>query len=465
MKKTTKFALCALSLCLLSGCKSDGNRAEVSVTNLPYTARREASGGKKSNVSPDEEAELDMVRRLEKECPSIEIRADEPGYSPESFIAKAAVGKLPTFYNVWLSEAKKIAQAGFAADLTEVFEKNGYADNMNSKIKELVTVDGRYYGFPTDIYCMGLQINAELFRQAGLVDENGETLLPKTYDELAEFAALIKEKTGKYGFGIPTANHDGGWVFMNIAWSYGTEFMRCENGKWIAAFDSDECEAAFKWLYDLRWKRNAVLYDGVNGVSELKKAYASGELAMFISSGGTFDVCTDGLGMNRNDIIMASLPAGPAGRKALLGGTLFMISSDASPEQTEACIKWAQLCGYTPVLDKHRKEIIEKQLKINSSKGYVIGCASPEVWINDEYKKDLEEIQSKYVNVDLKHFEDYNNFQNVEFVPEEPFNCQELYGILDKCIKKILSDENCNIREIISEANREFRENYPDTVK
>lgn len=42
---------------------------------------------------------------------------------------------------------------------------------------------------------MGLYINKPLFTKAGLVNEDGSVKVPQTYEELAEFAGIIKEKT------------------------------------------------------------------------------------------------------------------------------------------------------------------------------------------------------------------------------------------------------------------------------
>lgn len=442
----------------LAGCVPGGEKTEITVGNLNFVTNSMAN-------SAEADAERLVVKRFENKFPQIKVKPEEFSYTQDGFIAMAASRQLPMFFNTWFSESKRVAQAGFATDLTEEFEKYDLDDKMNPEIKKIACVDGRYYGIPSETYCMGLQINRELFRQAGLADETGHALLPKTYDELAEFAKIIKEKTGKYGFGIPCYNRNGGWSFMNIAWSYGVTFMKCEQGKWIASFDSDECEKAFKYIYDLRWKYDVIPYQPEMTIINLKTMYAKNELAMFFSVGGNFDVCLDREHMNRDDIVMASVPEGPAGRKALLGGTMYMISSDATPEQTDACMKWAGASGYMPELDNQKIKALKQKLEINSSKNYVIGCSSPDIWINPEWKEKRQEVYDKYINVDIKNFEDYNNFSNVELILEEPQNCQDLYGIIDDCLEEILTDRDCNIREIIRKANKNFQENYLDIVK
>jgi len=60
-----------------------------------------------------------------------------------------------------------------------------------------VTVDGKTYALPWDTHSWLWHINVGLFKQAGLVDEQGEPRLPRTVDEMLAQALQIREKTGK----------------------------------------------------------------------------------------------------------------------------------------------------------------------------------------------------------------------------------------------------------------------------
>lgn len=86
---------------------------------------------------------------------------------------------------------------------------------MNDNIKGLLSdSDGKVYGVPRDAYGLGLMCNVELFEKAGLVDENGVPKFPKTFDELAETAKKIKEKTGAAGLCLLAKDNSGGWHFL-----------------------------------------------------------------------------------------------------------------------------------------------------------------------------------------------------------------------------------------------------------
>ena len=184
--------------------------------------------------------------------PNIEIITDEYTYSVDTFLPKAASGQLPNLYRTWFTEANKIINAGYAEDITNVLENNNVSSNVNPDLLALCEKDGHYYGLPTSAYSMSMMYNVDLFKEAGLVDENGVPVFPKTWEEVAQTAVTIKEKTGKYGFFYPTKNNQGGWMFMNIAWGFGADFEKQVDGKWTAAFDSQEAADALQFIKDLK---------------------------------------------------------------------------------------------------------------------------------------------------------------------------------------------------------------------
>ena len=87
------------------------------------------------------------------------------------------------------------------------------------------------------------------------MEADGTSKQPKDWMELVEFAKIIKHKTGKAGFIIPTTNNCGGWFFTNIAWSFGTDFMeQREDDTWEATFNTPETIEALQFIKDLKWK-------------------------------------------------------------------------------------------------------------------------------------------------------------------------------------------------------------------
>ena len=63
---------------------------------------------------------------------------------------------------------------------------------------------GKTYGLPRSTSTQGLIYNKDMFRAAGLVDENGEPTPPKTLDELVEYAKILtNNEKREYGIVFP----------------------------------------------------------------------------------------------------------------------------------------------------------------------------------------------------------------------------------------------------------------------
>lgn len=60
--------------------------------------------------------------------------------------------------------------------------------------------------FDADLFWHQYYINLDLYEQAGLVDANGDPVLPTNWTELVANAYTIHEETGAYGFSLPGAN-------------------------------------------------------------------------------------------------------------------------------------------------------------------------------------------------------------------------------------------------------------------
>ncbi|MEG2381420.1 MAG: extracellular solute-binding protein [Oscillospiraceae bacterium] len=415
---------------------------------------------------PDIAKMLDArAAKFMEENPNIEIVPDQWQYSPDSFLTKASSNQLPTLYGVYLTEPQKIITAGYAADLTPYMDKYNYTNSINPEIKKIISKDGKIYGIPTqsESYAMGLMINMNLMKEAGEINEDGSPKIPQTYEELALTAQRIKQKTGKAGFVLPTMNNCGGWHFMNIAWSYGTEFLKQENGKWKAIFNSDECVKALQYVKDLKWKYDVLPSNAFIDLAEIQKLFATDQAAMFMGAPPQNELVML-YKMNKDNIAVGRLPAGDKGRYALAGGMAYMISPTATDEQIDACFKWAKLSGTTPDLNDETIKSFETFAKNSFDKNYMMGVNSFNVWNNEEWLNKRKEIYDKYTNIDLNMVKEYNEFKDVIVRSEEPVSCQELYKILDACIQAVLTDKDADPKALIEKAAEDFQKNYLDNL-
>jgi multiple sugar transport system substrate-binding protein len=395
---------------------------------------------------------------------SVEVVPDYYQYAVSSFLPKAAAGTLPTLYNSWFTETQKIAENGYAADITGPMKKAGWDKALNPQVLPLLSYDGKIYAVPNYGYVQGLECNVQLFKAAGLVDAHGVPKAPKTYEELAQTAKIIKEKTGAAGFVLDTNNNTGGWHFMNIAWSFGTVFEKKVGGKWTASFNSPEGVAALQYVKDLKWKYKVLpdttLLDWASG----QQVLATNQGAMLFFAGTDhdgFNFQIDNYKINKNNISMFSLPAGPKGRYSLIGGDTWMFAPNATRAQIDAGLKWVELLGKSPKFTDEIKENEIANYKTDVAGNHVVGSNSLQIWTDKAAIKARDEIRSKFVNVNLALFKDYNESKNI-YRAEEPVACQELYKVLDKVIQAVLTDANADPKALLDKAAADFQKDVLD---
>ena len=404
------------------------------------------------------------VKEMKTKYPNIIIEPDYWHYDVNSFLPKAASGQLPTIYETWFTEAGKIIDAGYAKDITNTITKYGYQDKINQNYMKLVTKDSKYYGLPNTGYVMGLACNVKLFKEAGLVDSDGFPIYPQTYEELAITAQKIKQKTGKAGYYIATTNNQGGWNFMNIAWSFGAEVIEKQNGKWVSTFNSPECIAALQYVKDLKWKYDAIQDDILGDVNTYTKMFSTNQAAMGMFTPGNFGATVTDYKADINNASLARLPAGPKNRTNLMGGTLKMFNNDATDEQIDAAFKWLEVTGFSPEVTDDMKAKWEEQCSANKQKGLIVGCEDISIWTDPKVDLAKAEIVNKYANVNLKLFNDYMGLKDTVIRPEIAVNAQELYKVFDSLIQEVLTNKNADVSKILSKAGTDFQLNYLDKV-
>ncbi len=403
------------------------------------------------------------VKKMNELYPDIEVVPDTYQYDVKTFMAKGASNQLPTVYTTWFSEIGKIINSGYTADITKQMNENGYSKSLNPELLSLVSKDSKIYAIPKDSYAQGLFINVNLFTEAGLIDENGLPIYPKTYEEMAQAAKTIKEKTGKAGFIIPATSNMGGWHFMNIAWSYGVKFEEQDaDGKWKSTFDTQECVAALQYVKDLKWKYNCVPENILVDKNEMMRMFATDQVAMCFLDPPSGKLVTD-YGMNKDNEMVVSMPEGPQGRYSQMGGNVQMVAPNATDEEIDAVFKWMEITGCSPELTEEGKAGIESNIQATLAKNGIVLDQTPfKIWVSDERNNTEKEIRSKYANIDPQKFRNYYDFENVIINPEEAQGAQELYAILDKCIQEVLTNEHADPAQLVKQAASDFQKNCLD---
>lgn len=462
-KKTLALLLaCAIGITAFSGCRSGSDRKATTDDGKTLIS---------VGLWPDKEAEPKSYERMEKmrrdfmeKYPDIYIQEDNWKFDVQSFTAKAEGGTLPTVYKAYFTEANRIMELGYAADITDAIKEHGYYDKINDYLLRNISKNDKIYLIPSEMYTLGLLININLFRDAGLIDSDGSPVIPKTFDELRQISKTITEKTGKAGFVLPTAENVGGWNFMPLAWSYGTTFMEQKDGKWISTFASDECTSALKLIHDMKWEDNSLPPNTKINAEEVMKLIGTDQAAMTFAHPGQLNSLVNSYGMDINAIGMAKMPAGPVKNVTLMGGAFYVIEPNATPEQIDAALKWIEFNGITPDLDDEGKARYRETYEKKKEQGAdVIGIKDLTLWnekaSSQAYK---DEVKEEFRNIPKKNIESYNNKQEIEFQAEEPVCAQDLYATLDRCIQEVLTNESSDCAGILKQASEDFQANFLD---
>lgn len=486
MKKVLCAALtAAMTMGLLAGCGSDDKTGGDAVaTGNGVAAESTESTGASVDTLQDEEVTVTLgiwpedtltediamhegfVETMKEVNPNVTYVPAYYKYSTDTFMPLVESGNCPTIFETWFTEPQKLIRAGAVADITEQLEERGWLDKMNPAVRDLLSDEmGRIYGVPRDGYALGLMLNVELFEQAGLVDENGYPIYPKTWDELAETAVTIKEKTGSAGLCLLAKDNAGGWHFSNIAWAFGATL--CEDngdGTFTAHLDSDEAIAAMEYVKSLKWEYDVLTADPTNedwgtGFTQL----GTGAAAMYIGANDAVNQPTQVNGLPVDKLAMCPIPAGDGGQYSLYGGTPYMFSKEATDAEINAALDYLEVMGKAPVVTDASVAGLKADAQNRVDNGVPVIQPFP-VWTDEEYVAAQTEVVNEYANVDANMFQSYFDATSAEGLHvEEPGLTQDMYAELTKVMQAVLTDKNADVAELMKTANDNYQKLLDET--
>lgn len=219
-----------------------------------------------------------LIADFETENPSVKVRwVDVPWSAMESKILTAVSAKTaPDIVNLNPGFASQLASRKAWMDLdTKVSEavRQQYLPN----IWKASTIDEKSFGIPWYLTTRVTIYNQDLLKQAGVSKP------PTTYEELAQVAQQLKDKTGKYAFFVTFVPADSGEVLESFV-QMGVQLV---DNQGQAAFNTPEGIAAFRYWVDLYKKGllpKEVLTQGHRNAIEL---YQAGQTAI-LASGAEF---------------------------------------------------------------------------------------------------------------------------------------------------------------------------------
>lgn len=407
------------------------------------------------------------IPAMQEAMPNVEIVKAHYKYATDTFIALAESGNIPTVFETWYTEPQKLIKGGFVRDITDELTELGWLDKMNPSVRALLSDEnGRVYGTPRDGYALGLMINAEVFEDAGLVDDEGIPLYPKTWDELIETGKTIKEKTGSAALCLLAQDNAGGWHFSNIAWTYGAVLQaQDENGKWVSRLNTPEVLEAMKMVQRMS-KEGILTSDPTSenwgtGFAQL----GTGAAAMYIAANDAVNQPTSVNGLPVDKLMMAGIPAGSDRSYSLSGGTPYMFAADATHEEVMAALKYLEIMGKAPVVSDASKAGLVADAEYRVDAGIPVIDEFP-AWVDEVFSAAKAEVVAQYSNVDSRMFQSYFDAVSSEgnLKMEEPQMTQEMYGELTKVLQAVCTEDDPDIQALLDTANANFQQILDENV-
>lgn len=178
----------------------------------------------------------DIIARYEAENPGVKIDwKDIPATTlREQFLAAAAAGDVPDVVNFPSAWTIAMAQRGVLYSVEELFTEEELAVYFPG-ILNSTHWNGRVWALPWYVTPDMLFANVEIWERAGLDINNP----PRTWDEAIEYARIIQQRTGVYGF-------SPNFLLSDILRRNGIQLLT-EDGQ--VGFNTDEAvEVLTKWV-------------------------------------------------------------------------------------------------------------------------------------------------------------------------------------------------------------------------
>jgi putative chitobiose transport system substrate-binding protein len=213
----------------------------------------------------------DLIAKFEQANPGIKVKwVDVPWSGMESKILAAMQAKTaPDVVNLNPDFAAQLAAKNAWLELDSKLT-NGESKQYLPGMWKANSLGDKSFGLPWYLTTNITIYNQDLFKKAGIAQP------PKTYQELAQVAKQIKEKTGKYAFFTTLVPEDANDILESLV-QMGVELVDASGQ---AAFNTAAGKAAFQYWVDL-YKQGLLPKEILTqGHKQGMLLYQSGEIAL-----------------------------------------------------------------------------------------------------------------------------------------------------------------------------------------
>ena len=138
--------------------------------------------------------------------PNVTLVPDYYSYTLSNYVPMAKGNTAPSIFQPPFTDPQLLISQHLVGDVTDALEAYGVLDKFSPSYMEMLADEnGRIYGLPRDGYVLGMHINIDLFRQAGLIDEEGLTSTPRPCRKWPNTARSSGKRPAKRAWCSPPA--------------------------------------------------------------------------------------------------------------------------------------------------------------------------------------------------------------------------------------------------------------------
>jgi ABC-type glycerol-3-phosphate transport system substrate-binding protein len=385
------------------------------------------------------------IAAFQKEHPNITVKSISVGSqcdNPPDFTARLQGGTEADVFYGYMTDLNQVLDSGQAEDITAYVNSSTVPawDSMIPSAKAVFTDSGKLYAIPYSAYTMGLVINKNLFKPAGLDPAKPPTTWQDVAAAAKKIAALGNDIAGYEEY---SAGNTGGWHFTAELYSRGGQMVSAD-GK-SAGFNNSMGQAVLQNLHDMRFTDNSVGTKQLLQWPDLLTNAAAGKVGMYVGAPDSITAIVNTFHGKFSDWAMGPMPGDHGPAKATLGGgNGYFFKKGLTPDQIKAGVAWINYEELT--LGKGQFDYASLK-----SMGLPVGLPQPQIWVpgSDVQKKD-DGLKKANSNLDLADYAQFVN--NPVAIKTEPTQAQAIYAVLDSCMSAVLTQPDANIAELLKTA-------------
>jgi len=489
--------LLAFPVLMLTGCDGGLDHTE----RCRETGRIRVLMGLWPTASEPELVEIFEERRerFERENTDYMIVPSSFNFNPGTFGTLAHAGNVPTIFQAYFTEPRRLADAGWIRPITEQFNAMGWTNYMNPYMQEILTHNGQLFGVPRDGYGLGLLLNTSILSDPDVNllrrDASGNAIMyradgtpyyPTTFDELKEWSLAVNNTWhGRHGLTILTDGTGAGWHLSNIAWNFGADRLQnppaTAGGNWTANLNDSYVVDALEWIQLMRASGGAV--PEMRNDGQWPADILNARSAMAIVGSDAIDnpirIAPPNATLTMDHLALVPMPSvSGVEASALFGGVGFMFSNRASDAQVRGALKFLEFMGRAPIDSEHSRSALIEGFEYADNRGFAV---TPTIrpWTNPAFNSMMDYIEREReftnrqgvtrqgaINVNMYYFDSFfNRLLGQEghepmIRAEEPMIAQDMYRHMGIAVRAVFQNHNRNrdnLQGLLNTANLNFQ--------